>query len=77
MLQYMSLLQYLGAFVVVDCPHHVGGRENKMIPNKKQLLVINFIAYHVRMLVLEKISRYFCATTIFLAGISKKFKNKK
>jgi hypothetical protein len=28
-------------------------------------------AYHVRMLVLEKISRHFCETTIVLAGISK------
>jgi hypothetical protein len=28
-------------------------------------------AYHVRMLILEKISRHFCATTIVLAGISK------
>jgi hypothetical protein len=42
MLQYVSLLQYVGAFVVVDCPHPVGlgGRENKMIPNKNKLLVI-------------------------------------
>jgi hypothetical protein len=45
MLQYVSLLQYFGAFVVVDCPHPVGGRENKMIPNKNKLLECHYFIF--------------------------------